>query len=76
MLDNLRDQATFQDDEPLESDAPKPKRQRKSLRGFDQITRTTAQQRFILAVLLSIVVCVVGTALLILTEKVILPFMF
>jgi hypothetical protein len=74
MLDNLRDQATFTDDEPLESEAPKPPKRRTPRRGFDQITGTTAQQRFILAVMLFIVVCLVGTVILFITNRILLPF--
>ena len=74
MLDNLRDQATFQDDEPPESEAPKPIKQRKPRRSIDQITGTTALQRFILAIMFSIVVCLLGCVFLIFTQKVIPPF--
>jgi hypothetical protein len=74
MLDNLRDQATFIDDEPLEPEAPKPTRKRRKRTGFDQMTGTTAPQRFFLAVLLAIVVCLVGAAFLFLTGKIVLPF--
>jgi hypothetical protein len=74
MLDNLRDQATFTDDEPLETEAPKPVRPRRRRSGFDQMTGTTAPQRFFLAVMLAIVVCLAGVAILFLTGKIVLPF--
>jgi hypothetical protein len=75
MLDNLREQATFQDDEPLEPEPPpKPVRKRRERRGFDRATGTTAPQRFMLAVMLFIVVCLVGAVLLVLLNKVAVPF--
>jgi hypothetical protein len=74
MLDNLRDQAVFTDEEPLEPEPPKPTRKRRRRSGFDQMTGTTAPQRFFLAVLLAVVVCLVGVAFLFLTGKIVLPF--
>jgi hypothetical protein len=74
MLDNLRDQATFQDDEPLEPEPPKPTRKRRTRRGFDQITGTTAPQRFVLAVMLFVAVCLVGVVVLFFLNKIGLPF--
>ena len=76
MLDNLRDQASFKDDEPLESEAPKLPKPRKPRRSFDQITGMTAQQRFALAVMLSIVVCLLGVMLLLITGKMVPSFLF
>jgi hypothetical protein len=75
MLDNLRDQASFQDDqEPADQKESKPPRQRRQLRSIDEITHMTARQRFALAVMLLIVVCLLGTMLLIIGGKVVLPF--
>jgi hypothetical protein len=77
MLDNLRDQASFQEEEePLDPNAPKPPKPRKPRRSFDQITGMTAQQRFTLAVMLSIMVCLLGTMLLLIFGKIVPPFMF
>jgi hypothetical protein len=80
MLDNLRDQATFQEEEkPLDSNAPKPPKQRKPYkprRSFDQITNMTAPQRFALAVMLFIIVCLLGWMLLLISGKVFPSFMF
>ena len=73
MLDNLRSEATFQDDEPLVSDLPQRQRPRQR-RGFDRLTSTTAPQRFMLAVMLFITVCLLGFMFLILAEKINLPF--
>ena len=69
MLDNLRDQASFQEEEePLDPNAPKPPKPRRS---FDQITGMTAQQRFALAVMLSIMVCLLGTVFLLISGKIV-----
>ncbi len=77
MLDNLRDQASFQEEEePLDPNAPKPPRPRRPRRSLDQITGTTAQQRFALAVMLSIMVCLLGVMLLIISGKMVPSFLF
>ena len=77
MLDNLRDQTSFQEEEePLDPNAPKPPKPRKPRRSFDQITGMTAQQRFALAVMLSIMVCLVGTMLLLISGKMVPSFLF
>ncbi len=87
MLDNLRSQTSFEpgpeeEPEPFEPEktpkkkprpAPPPRPPRRSL---DQITRMKAPQRFMLAVMLAIVVCLLGTALLVLSGKVVLPVGF
>ncbi|MGA2502921.1 MAG: hypothetical protein ABSG01_02380 [Anaerolineales bacterium] len=76
MLDNLRDQASFQDDqEPPNPKESKEPRQRRQLRSFDEITHMTARQRFALAVMLLVIVCLLGTMLLIIVGKVVPPFM-
>jgi hypothetical protein len=78
MLDNLRDQASssplFQENAPKPDlpDRPKPPKVRRS---FDQITGMTALQRFTLVFMLFIIVCLLGVTLLILTNKVVLPFL-
>jgi hypothetical protein len=72
MLDNLRDQASFQEEEePLDPNAPKLPKPRKPRRSFDQITGMTAQQRFALAVMLSIMVCLLGTVFLLVSGKIV-----
>jgi hypothetical protein len=74
MLDNLRDQISFQEEaEPLDPKAPKPPKPRRS---FDQITGMTAQQRFALAVILTIVVSLLGAMLLVISGKVVPSFLF
>jgi len=77
MLDNLRNQASFQEEEePLDPNAPKPPKPRKPRRSIDQITGMTAQQRFALAVMVSIMVCLLGTMLLLISGKMVPSFMF
>lgn len=78
MLDNFRKQTDesefFKEEEPaLEisrlNPAPAPRR----ARTFDQITGTTAFQRFVLSVMFLVMVCLLGVMLLVLTGKVIVP---
>jgi hypothetical protein len=75
MLDNLRNQATFKPEEEeqpeiVQPEQPKPPQPRRS---FDEMTRTTGKQRFLLALMLLIMVCLVGIILLVISGKVILP---
>ncbi len=75
MLDNLREQASFkEEEEPLDPHAPKPPKPRKPRRSIDQITGMTAQQRFLLAVMLFVMVCLLGTMFLLLAGKIAVPF--
>ncbi len=77
MLDNLRDQASFQEEEePLDPDAPKPPKLRKPRRSLDQITHMTAQQRFALAVMAIVIVFLLGTLLLVISGKIVPSFLF
>jgi len=76
MLDNLRNQATFEpgeEEQPeiSQPEQPKPSKPRRSL---DQITGTTDKQRFTLAVMLLVMVCLLGVIALVLTGKFILRF--
>jgi len=82
MLDNLRDQASFLEEEqppetnkPIEHTSPKLPKERKPRRSFDQVTGMTAKQRFILAVMLLVMVCLLGIMLLVITGKVIPSFL-
>ncbi len=75
MLDNLRNQATFEPEEeeppdPIEPEKPKPSKPRRS---FDQMTGTTDKQRFLLALMLLVMVCLLGVIFLVITGKVVLP---
>ena len=80
MLDNLRNQTSFQpEEEPLEPTEPKqskPRKPRKPRRSLDQITGMKAQQRFMLSMMLLVMVCLLGVILLVFTGKVILPLSF
>ena len=74
MLDNLRDQASFTEEEPPpDPNPPEPPKPPRPRSGLDQATGTTAPQRFILAVLLSIFVCLLGTMYLVISGKMVLP---
>lgn len=81
MLDDLRNQTSFEpgeeEPEPFEPEKPiKQPRQRpspQSRRSLDQITHMKASQRFMLALMLMITVCLLGMALLVLTGRMILP---
>jgi hypothetical protein len=75
MLDNLRNQASFQpEEEPQPTSLPEPPQPPKPRRTFDQITGMTAQQRFMLSVMLLVMVCLLGSIFLVILGKVILPF--
>ena len=73
MLDNLRDQTSFKEDEftPEPQEPTKAPKRRKTL---DQITGMTAGQRFFLSLMLLVMVCLLGTMALIVTGTVNLPF--
>jgi hypothetical protein len=70
MLDDIRDQAVFQEEEqPPDPKPQKPPKPIRPKRSFDQITGMTAVQRFALVVMLSVIVCVLGTILLMISGK-------
>ena len=79
MLDDLRSSATYQDDdeeeEGLEQKPEAPRRGPRPARpaGNGRILGMTAQQRFIVATLLFILVCIAGAAMLLATGAVSLP---
>jgi hypothetical protein len=78
MLDNLRNESSFQPDEPepmeiIQPEHPKPPKRRRS---FDQMTGTNARQRFMLALMLLVMVCLLGVILLVFTGKVAIPIQF
>jgi len=84
MLDNLRNQASFQEEEepidhkppkqPKSPKEPKSPRSTKARRSLDQVTGMTAPQRFILVLMLFFIVCLFGSILLLISGKVVLPF--
>lgn len=76
MLDNLRNQAEsspfFQEEEePIVEHVTEEPAPRKNI---DQITGMNAKQRFIIAVMLLLVVCLMGVMLLLVTGRFSLPF--
>ena len=75
MLDNLRNDASFTPDEeePPEGDQPKAPKPPKPHRSIDQITGTTDKQRLMLAVMLLVMVCLLGSLFLLITGTVVLP---
>jgi hypothetical protein len=79
MLDNLRDQTSFQPEEeeqPMAAEAPESPKSQKPHRSFNQATGTTAPQRLMLALMLLVTICLLGVVFLIITGKVILPLGF
>jgi hypothetical protein len=72
MLENLREEATFEDDQPLLSDLPKPIRKRPP-RGLDGTTGMSARQRFFLAAMFFMLSCLLGASFLVLAGKFFLP---
>ena len=75
MLDNLRSQASFTPDEEEtpESGEPEEPKPPKPHRSIDQITGTTDKQRLMLAVMLLVMVCLLGSLFLLITGTVVLP---
>jgi hypothetical protein len=78
MLDNLRESASqspfFQENQP--PPPKKPDSQRRQRRSSGPFLGMTAVQRFILASMLFIMTCMLGTLCLMVTEKIVirLPF--
>jgi len=73
MLDNLRDSAEqspfFQEEEPVEeAEAVKAVQPKAPFLGM------TSAQRFVIAIMLFLMVCVLGSFCLLISEKVVLPF--
>ena len=73
MLDNLRDQSSFKEEEPV-PEMQEPSKTPKRRKTLDQITGMTAGQRFFLSLMLLVMVCLLGTMALIVTGTVNLPF--
>ncbi len=70
MLDDLRNSATGSSD----PQSPPPYREEHSRRRRQPFLGMSAVQRFILALLIFMMTCVLGTGCLVLTGKVYLPF--
>jgi len=74
MLDDLRNTPFIDDEEPQE-DRPEEVRKRPSRRKKGPFLGMTAPQRFLVVLMLFFMVCVLGSFALILTEKIVLPFL-
>jgi hypothetical protein len=75
MLDDLRNSSAFLDDEETETEeeqavVERPARRRKK----EPFLGMTAQQRFLISLMLFMMVCVLGVFTLILTDTIVLPF--
>jgi hypothetical protein len=70
MLDNLRDEASFVEEEPAAEELPK-----KPVKSSRPFLGMTPAQRFVIALLLFLMTCLLGTFCLLVTERVVLPFM-
>jgi hypothetical protein len=68
MLDDLRNSATFQDDEPLFEEEVQPEEGTRP-----QILGMTAPQRLVVAMLLFFMIFVLGAFCLVITERVVPP---
>jgi hypothetical protein len=73
MLDNLRNQSAFEPEKDPPADAPPPPPLHGHRKTLDQLTGMSARQRFLLALMLSLMVCLLGFVLLLLTGKIVLP---
>ncbi|MEN6408155.1 MAG: hypothetical protein ABFD44_00420 [Anaerolineaceae bacterium] len=70
MLDNLRDEASFVEEEPVPEElSKKPAKPSRPFLGM------TPAQRFVIALLLFLMICLLGTFCLLVTERVVLPIM-
>jgi hypothetical protein len=73
MLDDLRNSSSFEEEEPPQ-DPERPSTPTRIRRPSGSFLGMTAPQRFVLSLMLFMMVCVVGILLLIVFEKVVLPF--
>lgn len=79
MLDNLRESANqspfFQDEQqPEPEQQPAPEQPKKPKAASGPFLGMTAPQRFVLALILFFMSCVLGGFFLLVTEKIMLPF--
>lgn len=73
MLDDLRNSSSFLEDEPTPEPEPvQPRIERRPKK--ETFLGLTAQQRFILSLLLFLIVCMVGTFGLLISGSISLPF--
>ncbi len=78
MLDSFRDPSDdsfFKEEEPVQ-EVPEQNTGKSLRRTFDQITGTTAFQRFTLSVMLLLTICLLGFMLLVFTGKIIPSFLY
>ncbi|HSV86677.1 MAG TPA: hypothetical protein VLH85_08875 [Levilinea sp.] len=68
MIDDLRNSATFQDDDPLFDEESRPAKRTSGL-----LMGMTAPQRLVVALLLFFMVFVLGAFCLVITERVVPP---
>ena len=73
MLDDLRN-SSFMDEEEPQEEKEEVAVKRPSRRKKGEFMGMTAPQRFVLVLLLFFMVCLLGSFALILTEKIVLPF--
>jgi hypothetical protein len=75
MLNDLRNQASFEpgEEESQESIHLEQPIEPKRRRTFNQMTGTNSVQRFLLALMLLVMVCLMGVMLLVVTGKVVVP---
>jgi hypothetical protein len=73
MLDDLRN-SSFMDEEEPQEEKEERARQKSYRGGKGPFLGMTAPQRFVLVLMLFFMVCLLGSFALILTEKVVLPF--
>lgn len=75
MLDDLRNSAASSSFQPEEEPTPSPsERPGSGPRKASTFLGMTASQRFVVALLVLMMTCVLGTFLLLVTEKIALPF--
>ena len=75
MLDDLRNDADFQEEELQLEEAPQSTKRILRRRSRGPFLGMTPSQRFVIALMLFLMVCVLGAAVLILTESMVLPFL-
>jgi hypothetical protein len=72
MIDNLRDSVTS--GPMFQEEGPTPSENNEKPKGDGRILGMSAIQRLIIALMLFMLTCVLGSLCLVLTQKVILPF--
>jgi hypothetical protein len=73
MLDDLRNSSSFIDDEPPAEQEPVQRRTTRR-RQKETFLGMTAQQRFIISLMLFLMICVMGTFALVISGSITLPF--